>query len=1577
MKRALLSLLVAVPLFAQPVLQLTPNSGQAGTTLEVTANAPLDPAARITFEPAGLTVSNIRLAPNQQASQFTLTIAPNAQPGPYTFIYDGPPSMNLRGGYSFRQPNAFTVLPRQQQQSQPFIREVRPPTVVAGAPPVELRVTGLRFERGARLDAGPGVTINISSVTPSAITGRISAAANAPLGPRRVAVTNPDGGTHATDPGRLTVIAAAVQPPPTPQKQPPDARQLAPASITAGTMVPVVVTGENFVQGLRIAAGNGVAAAVTAVTPTQINAAFSVDANAAPGPRAVVVTNPDGMSDPTPVQLTVVGKAAPELPRITSITPSSFTPGTTTPVTITGERFQPGLKLALGDGVTATVTTVTPTQIAATFTVAANARPGARTVVVTNPNGASNANQPPPQITVVAPAAPTAPRVRAVTPPAINAGQTIQVVIAGENFKAGATVAVGGQGVRFTASSITANAINGTMTAEERAEPGRRPITVTNPDRLSSPPDPGAQITVVVEERVVPVIVSITPPAVTPGQTNVAISITGAGFQPGATVAISGSGITLRNVRVLDASAISAIADVARTAEAGPRTVMVRNPDGSSTQAQQPQPRILVAAPEPPPLDPRLAPRVELVTPRVVDPGTQTVLTLQGANFTTGMTISLGNDVTIVGPVFVRSPREATVTVLALPSVAAGTRTVAAKSVSGSASGPGSVLITSTTAPVAVKQPARPEKPQLATPAVPKRPLPEGDIILEAPLDPESQRCAPGSGSECAPEVLTLDTVFRWRETNPGIADYFKLEIIDPYGKVLLSAQTKQRHYRMNAALMASLPVVDAGNARKSGTPRRPKKSATGSGGVLVKGFTPPPLERIGVAADERSRVKYVSTKPMMPGGGVGQASTFIDAVSAASAWQDRPGVAYWRVIGYHDERDITGKRSGNFVAVEESSEEGIILPLPPTGAGGCESALSSANVRVDSLTNDQVPAQCGAPGMHCAGEDITLSGTIDLSRVPFDVGSSMSAGPPTPVKGKKATEAIPSSVSFSNVFIDWGDGTEPERLSVASTAIGSSSSVGLSALSNYEKPAKGELGVPLRHRYKKESPSGGYSIRIFSVSDPDRVPAYSVADAGYKLASDPRGNASAIENARKLMSAPSTHLIACAKVTVVEAPGASEQDGLHLVAAAVEWPSPYDATPEPKVSACAEALRPRVRIDYWGQGRVRVSWLINGDATPLEQTELTLAGVSRASGEGRRQPRIEELGVALPLSAGSGSNTLVARVELIDIPAPPAPAPSGGGKTAGGSKSLYGAQLAGSLYSLAEVNTTVKAGSPAARGITPDVMARLRLITPVEGAPATGPTELSSVPRSYSIVAAKEGEVCRLIYPTTLGDFAITDLTALEEKGGRYSGKGTLRIDFPTGSGATKAEYVPLSFANWQLGPPKGGERRVTDGTADATLTTTVNPLNFAVKFTRLRLGRDVAMVDGSVSLTSAQLPSIPGAKYPSFPFAGIPVAPSGDLYFEYSTPLDLPLGCSGFKLRIERATIDFSSKKGESASAATCKETASGAAWTGVLVSGTLSAPDFTIGSAGKMLPDIPVEKWSFGPGGFSAELHRDLDR
>jgi Bacterial Ig-like domain (group 2) len=80
-------------------------------------------------------------------------------------------------------------------------------------------------------------------------------------------------------------------------------------------------------------------------------------------------------------------------PRITSITPSRGLVGSSIPVTINGRGFRPGqTTVNPGAGITASVSSVSATQVQASFAVAADAAGGNRGVTVTARSRTSNAS---------------------------------------------------------------------------------------------------------------------------------------------------------------------------------------------------------------------------------------------------------------------------------------------------------------------------------------------------------------------------------------------------------------------------------------------------------------------------------------------------------------------------------------------------------------------------------------------------------------------------------------------------------------------------------------------------------------------------------------------------------------------------------------------------------------------------------------------------------------------------------------------------------------------------------------------------------------------------------------------------------------------------------------------------------------------------------------------------------------------------------------------------------------------------------------------------------------------------------
>ncbi|MCW2926725.1 MAG: putative tail fiber protein, partial [Thermoleophilia bacterium] len=79
-----------------------------------------------------------------------------------------------------------------------------------------------------------------------------------------------------------------------------------------------------------------------------------------------------------------------------------------------------------------------------------------------------------------------------------------------------------------------------------------------------------------------PTVVSASPPTVAQGRRGIVIRFTGTDFQTGATVSVSGGGVTASSPSVVSATTIDATIDVAGAAALGARTVTVTNPDGST-----------------------------------------------------------------------------------------------------------------------------------------------------------------------------------------------------------------------------------------------------------------------------------------------------------------------------------------------------------------------------------------------------------------------------------------------------------------------------------------------------------------------------------------------------------------------------------------------------------------------------------------------------------------------------------------------------------------------------------------------------------------------------------------------------------------------------------------------------------------------------------------------------------------------------------------------------------------------------------------------------------------------------------
>ncbi|MDD5593433.1 MAG: T9SS type A sorting domain-containing protein [Candidatus Margulisbacteria bacterium] len=269
---------------------------------------------------------------------------------------------------------------------------------------------------------------------------------------------------------------------------------------------------------------------------------------------------------------------------LSSVSPASRGQGATNQnIILTGSNFQAGATAQFaGAGITVNSTTFNnATQVTANITIAQSAATGTGNVTVTNPGAPASAPQ-----TFTVNAGPLA------TSTSLNShdqGWSGSITVTGTNFHAGAwapaNVVFSGSGI--TVNSVTYNSatqLTVSMTIAGGATAGGRTITLTNPDDAGSLTS-GSIFTVTVPA--VPTVTGINPTSGTQGQSNLAVTITGANTiwsgDMKSSVQFSGAGITINSATASDTTHIAANISIDGAAAATQRTVTVTGAQGSAT----------------------------------------------------------------------------------------------------------------------------------------------------------------------------------------------------------------------------------------------------------------------------------------------------------------------------------------------------------------------------------------------------------------------------------------------------------------------------------------------------------------------------------------------------------------------------------------------------------------------------------------------------------------------------------------------------------------------------------------------------------------------------------------------------------------------------------------------------------------------------------------------------------------------------------------------------------------------------------------------------------------------------------
>ncbi len=479
----------------------------------------------------------------------------------------------------------------------PTISSITPSTGSIGTA-VPVTIVGTNLASDVVINAGPNITVsNLVVVSATQVTATFNIGATAAPGQANVTVTT-TGGTTPSSP--FTISSG------------PTLTSISPTNGVQGTNVPVTLTGANFGANSTVnVSGSGVTVSnVQVVSASQITATLGIAANATTGGDTVTVTS--GGQNSNGVTFTVTAPA----PTLTSISPTSGVQGTNVPVTLTGTNFAANSTVNVsGGGITVSnVVVVSATQITATLGIAANATTGGDTVTVTS--GGQNSNGV--TFTVTAPA----PTLTSISPTSGVQGTNVPVILAGANFAANSTVNVSGSGITVSnVVVVSATKITATFGIAANAATGGDSVTVTSAGQNSN----GVTFTV---NAPAPTLTSISPPSGAQG-TNVPVALTGTNFAANSTVNVSGSGVTVSNVQVVSATQITAAFQIAANAPLGGYTVSVTSGGVNSNGVT-----FTVVT---------MVPILNSLTPSSGGAGNTVPVTLTGANFVAGATLSSTN----------------------------------------------------------------------------------------------------------------------------------------------------------------------------------------------------------------------------------------------------------------------------------------------------------------------------------------------------------------------------------------------------------------------------------------------------------------------------------------------------------------------------------------------------------------------------------------------------------------------------------------------------------------------------------------------------------------------------------------------------------------------------------------------------------------------------------------------------------------------------------------------------------------------------------------------------------------------
>ena len=476
----------------------------------------------------------------------------------------------------------FTIL------APPVITGTNPTFRTEGNGPFTLQILGANYVNGATVWWDGDFQLGTSFVN----GGRLDAAVPPNLlfaGTHQIQVSSPDF-VYSNQ------IVFTVNPAPT-------ATSLSPLSRTAtAPAFTLTVNGTNFLNGPTVR-WNGTILVTTVVNPTQVTATVPASLITSAGSANVTVWSGDGVSSSPPPLTFTINPA----PAISTLTPNSVTAGHAAfTLTVAGTNFPAGA-IVRWNGVNQATTLLTG-GLTVTIPASLVASAGTANVTVLTPDGAVSG---PAVFTIAA-----APAITSLNPPLQVAGSPgFTLAVNGANFVSGMTVQW--NGLPLATTFVNATQLTAPVAAGLIASAGSAAVTVLTADGVSSA---SAPFIIAIQ----PSITSLTPPGAAAGAAAFTLTVDGSNFANGMTVNWNGSPLATTFVT---ATRLTAAVPAGLIASPGTASITVATPSGVVSNA--------VAFPI------VANPTISSLSPASRTAGAAAfTLTVNGANFTTGMTVN-------------------------------------------------------------------------------------------------------------------------------------------------------------------------------------------------------------------------------------------------------------------------------------------------------------------------------------------------------------------------------------------------------------------------------------------------------------------------------------------------------------------------------------------------------------------------------------------------------------------------------------------------------------------------------------------------------------------------------------------------------------------------------------------------------------------------------------------------------------------------------------------------------------------------------------------------------------------------